>query len=154
MSSLFHVKSLNIFMGFTIFSLTLFNWSFPLAGSLITTPRYLYLSHIGMPSTNFLSFYFTLLFLWKITPDFFLFKVSLFSYSHFSITLITVSNLSLPVPIIARSSAYAYTYRPIPVSTLIKSLNIILNNVGLNTPPYITPVPIFTSSLPILSAVC
>ena len=80
-----------------------------------------------------------------ITPDFFLLMVSLLSLAHYSTMFIASTKFALLIPIIAKSSAYAYALIFLFLSFSIKSLNIIRNSVGLVTPPYITPLFMFIS---------
>ena len=76
-------------------------------------------------------------------PDFFLLIFMLFFFTQSSTTLIAYFSLSSSNPCIARSSAYANTSTPIFSSSSRRSLNMIINNVGDITPPYITPLPIW-----------
>jgi len=50
--------------------------------------------------------------------------------------------------VIAKSSAYAITSNPFSLNSFISSSKAIMNNVGLQTAPYSTPLPISISSSP------
>ena len=88
-----------------------------------------------------------------ITPDFCLLMVIQFRVAHYSTSLIAYRSLSLLQPTTAKSSAQARLIKSFSWSFTIRSLNIIKNNDGLNTPPYITPLPILIRSAPIWNLV-
>ena len=68
-------------------------------------------------------------------PDFFLFIVSSLLNAQFSTSFIASVSLLILFPTIARSSAYANAVNCSLFNYTIKSLNIIVNRVGDNTPP-------------------
>jgi len=68
-------------------------------------------------------------------PDFFLLIINLLSSAHYSTILITSRRFALHIPITAKSSASAKQLCLPFFNLSIRSLNMIINSVGLATPP-------------------
>ena len=140
-----------IFIPFLIFSLVYSVCCLSVRFLSMMIPRYLYSFLYGYPLISPLSDSAVLpLYPCIRTPDFFLLIIILLFEAHYSTVSIAYFNSLFLNPITARSSAYANAMNPLLLSTFIRSLNIMINSVGLKTPPYMTPLLIGTCSFPIL----
>ena len=130
-----HLIIFIIFIALSIFPFMCAKCLFSVRFLSIHTPRYLYSSTTGMPIIFFSFFNFLPFLLCSRIPDFPLFSFILFLSIHLSIVVIALVSSSLPIPIIARSSAYAKTSKFYSFSSSISPSNIIMNSVGDKTPP-------------------